>query len=74
MATSKKAFKYSVDLNIHAVDAPGTRITAPGDLYINICLLGKHKRTRMVPPSFPMHIDEQLYFDKVQILFFVDLL
>ncbi len=65
MARSNKAYKYSVELDVHAVDAPGTRLTRKGDIYINICLLGIHKRTRLVPPYLPLHIDQKFYFDKV---------
>jgi hypothetical protein len=27
--------------------------------------LGIHKRTRLVPPYLPLHIDQKFYFDKV---------
>jgi hypothetical protein len=70
MATSAKTYKYSVELNVHAVDAPGTRITKQNDIYINICLLGVHKRTHLMPPNLPMHIDQRFYFDKVCIKFY----
>ncbi|CAF3135132.1 unnamed protein product [Rotaria sp. Silwood2] len=65
MPTSKKAYKYSVELNVNVLDAPGARLTTKGDIYINICLLGVHKRTRLMPPNFPMHIHEKFYFDKI---------
>ena len=65
MAKSGKTYRYSVELNVHAVDAPGTRLTTRNDIYINICLLGIHKRTRHMPPNLPMHIDQKFYFDKV---------
>jgi hypothetical protein len=65
MAASNKAFKYSVELNVHAIDAPGTRLSTKGELYINICVLGIHKRTRLISPYLPMHVDEKFYFDKV---------
>lgn len=67
MATPSKDYRYSVQFNIHAVDAPGTRLIRSGDIYINICLLGVHKRTRLMPPTLPMHIDQKLFFDKVNI-------
>jgi len=67
MARSGKTYKYSVELNIHAVDAPGTRLTTKNDIYINICLLGIHKRTPLMPANLPMHIDRKFYFDKVSI-------
>ena len=65
MAKSGKGYRYSVELNVHAVDAPGTRLTTKNNIYINICLLGIHKHTPMMPPNLPMHIDRRFYFDKV---------
>jgi hypothetical protein len=70
MATSGKTYRYSVEFNVHAVDAPGTRLTTKNDIYINICLLGIHKRTRLMSPNLPMHIDQKFYFDKVGINIF----
>ncbi|CAF2111466.1 unnamed protein product [Rotaria magnacalcarata] len=65
MPTSNKTYKYSVELNIYAVDAPGTRLTTKGDIYINICLLGVHQRTHFMSPYLPMHINQKFYFDKI---------
>ncbi len=65
MATASKDYRYSVEFNIHGLDAPGTRLIKNGDIYINICLLNTHKRTRIMPPYLPMHIDQKLYFEKV---------
>lgn len=65
MAAPSKDFRYAVEFNVHAIDAPGTRLTRKGDLYLNICLLGMHKRTRLMPPHLPMYIDQKVYFDKV---------
>ena len=65
MAKSGKVYKYSVELDVHAVDAPGTRLTTKGDIFVNICLLGVHKRSRLLPPHLPMQIDQKLYFEKV---------
>ena len=65
MAAPSKDFRYAVEFNVHAIYAPGTRLKRKGDLYLNICLLGMHKRTRLMPPHLPMYIDQKLYFDKV---------
>ncbi|CAF0793374.1 unnamed protein product [Adineta ricciae] len=65
MATPTRDYRYSVEFNIHAVDAPGTRLIKQGDIYVNICLLGMHKQSRLMPSFLPMHIDQKLYFDKV---------
>jgi hypothetical protein len=68
MSVASKDYRYSVEFNLHGLDAPGTRLIKNGDIYINICLLNTHKRTRIMPPYLPMHIDQKLYFDKVNIL------
>jgi hypothetical protein len=68
MSVASKDYRYSVEFNIHGLDAPGTRLIKNGDIYINICLLNTHKRTRIMPPYLPMHIDQKLYFDKVNFL------
>ena len=65
MTAPSKSYLYSVEFDVHVVDAPSTRLKNNGDLYINICLLGTHKRTSLVPSQFPMHIDQRLYFEKV---------
>ncbi|CAF0971233.1 unnamed protein product [Adineta ricciae] len=64
MAKSGKVYKYSVELDVHAVDAPGTRLTTKGDIFVNICLLGVHRRSRLLPPHLPMQIDQKFYFEK----------
>ncbi|CAF1211647.1 unnamed protein product [Adineta steineri] len=65
MATATRDYRYAVEFNVHAVDAPGTRLINQGDIYVNICLLGMHKQTRLMPAYLPMHTDQKLYFDKV---------
>jgi hypothetical protein len=65
MASPRKSFKCSVEVIVNSVDAPGTHLKTKGDIYINICLLGIHQRTRLMPPYLPMTINQPLYFDKV---------
>lgn len=65
MASASRDFRYCVEFNIHAVDAPGTRLSKTGDIYLNICMLGVHKRTRLMPSHLPMHVDQKLFFEKV---------
>ena len=63
--TTKKALKLYIELNIHAVDAPGTRLRTNENLALNICLLGQHQRTRFFPAQFPLHIGQTFHFEKV---------
>lgn len=66
MALSSKSFKYSVVLNIFSVDAPGTIMPRPGDMFIKVCLLGQHQKTKLVPAIFPLMFDQRLIFEKVK--------
>ena len=59
-----KAFKCTVDLAIHKVTAPGVRLGNKDDLYLNVCLLGQQRRTRLVPSQFPLIFDNHLVFEK----------
>ena len=68
MTTSKKAYKYSVELHIYTVNSPSTTLTTRNEIYINVCLLGMHKHTHFKPAYFPMHVDQRLYFDRVMYL------
>jgi hypothetical protein len=60
-----KAFKCTVDLAIHRVTAPGVRLAQKDELYLNVCLLGQQRRTRLVSPQFPLIFDDHLVFEKV---------
>ena len=58
------AFKCVVELNIHEVNAPGVRLANKEDLYLNVCMLGQQRRTRLAPPIFPLRFADNLIFEK----------
>jgi spermatogenesis-associated protein 6 len=64
-----RAFKCEVDLTIHAISAPGVRLSSKEDLYLNVCFLGQQRRTRLVAPVFPLIFDDRLNFNKVILIF-----
>jgi len=57
--------KFHVELLVHAVDAPGTRLRTNENLALNICILGQRHRTKYFPANFPLHVGQTLYFEKV---------
>ena len=61
---SLRAYKCIVELTIHEVTAPGVRLANKDDLYLNVCLLGQQRRTRLVSPIFPLKISQHLVFEK----------
>lgn len=59
-----RSFKCIVELTLHEVSAPGARLANKEDLYLNVCLLGQQRRTRLVPPLFPLKFADHLIFEK----------
>jgi len=51
---------------VHEVSAPGARLAQKEDLYLNVCLLGQQRRTRLMQPSFPLKFADHLIFEKVE--------
>jgi hypothetical protein len=60
-----RSFKCVVELTLHQVSAPGARLPTKEDLYLNVCLLGQQRRTRLVPALFPLKFADHLIFEKV---------
>lgn len=59
-----RSFKTVVELTLQEVSAPGARLPTKDDLYLNVCLLGQQRRTRLVPPLFPLKFADHLIFEK----------
>jgi hypothetical protein len=60
-----RAFKCVAELAINEVSAPGARLANKEDLYINVCLLGQQRRTRLATAQFPLKFYDNLRFEKV---------
>ncbi|CAH1773722.1 unnamed protein product [Owenia fusiformis] len=61
----KKGLRCTVEVNVHAVTAPGVWLQRRDDVYISVCLLGQHRRSQLVTPVFPLLIHEKMRFEKV---------
>lgn len=59
-----RSFKCVVELTLHEVSAPGARLASKENLYLNVCLLGQQRRTRLVAPLFPLKFADHLIFEK----------
>lgn len=64
-----RSFKCVVELTLNEVSAPGARLAQKEDLYLNVCLLGQQRRTRLVQPVFPLKFADHLIFEKVKLTF-----
>ncbi|XP_013398524.1 spermatogenesis-associated protein 6 [Lingula anatina] len=61
----RKVLKCVVELTLHAVTCPGTWLPYRDDVYISVCMLGQHRRSRLVGPVFPLLFHDKLRFEKV---------
>ncbi|XP_069783221.1 spermatogenesis-associated protein 6-like isoform X3 [Narcine bancroftii] len=61
----QKVLKCVIQLEIHAVTCPGVILPRKNDVYLSICILGQHWKTKCFIPVFPLLIHEKLQFEKV---------
>lgn len=47
------------------ITAPGIRLANKDELFLNVCMLGQQRRTRLVAPYFPLEFYDTLRFEKV---------
>ena len=57
---ARKAIHVGVQMELHALGAPGVWLERPEDLCVIICLLGQKRRTCLLPPVFPVQIFERI--------------
>ena len=52
------------------ITCPGTRhLNDRNMLYLSVCILGQTKRTKSVFASFPLALNERLYFERVSTVY-----
>ena len=50
------------------ITCPGTRhLNDRNMLYLSVCILGQTKRTKSVFASFPLALNERMYFERVSV-------
>lgn len=61
----RKALTCTVELDIYQITCPGTRhLNDRNMLYVSVCILGQTKRTKSVFASFPLALNERMYFER----------
>lgn len=61
----RKALICTVELDIYQITCPGTRhLNDRNMLYLSVCILGQTKRTKSVFASFPLALNQRLYFER----------
>ncbi|KAH9495191.1 spermatogenesis associated 6-like protein [Bulinus truncatus] len=60
----RRALRCVVDLQIHAVSAPGVWLPSKEDVYLSISLFNQYRNTRLLTSIFPLLIHEKFQFEK----------
>lgn len=61
----RKALTCTVELDIYQITCPGTRhLNDRNMLFLSVCILGQTKRTKSVFASFPLALNERMFFER----------
>ena len=59
-----KSMRLQLEVDIHAVTCPGVWFSRKGPVFLNICFLGYHVKTKPFPPTFPFLFGDKFVFEK----------
>ncbi|CAL8253718.1 unnamed protein product [Merluccius merluccius] len=60
--SNQKFVKCTVYLDIYAVTCPEALLAQPEDVYLSVCVMGQYRKTRCVPPVFPLLFSNKMVF------------
>ncbi|XP_059142915.1 spermatogenesis associated 6-like protein [Physella acuta] len=60
----RRALRCIVDLQIHALSAPGVWLPSKEDVYLSVSLFNQYRNTRLLTSIFPLLVHEKFQFEK----------
>ena len=59
-----KSMRIQIEVDVHAVTCPGVWFNCKSPVYLSICFLGFHVRTKPFPANFPLLFSDKFIFEK----------
>lgn len=59
-----KSLRLQLEVDIHAVTCPGVWFNRKAPVFLSICFLGYHVKTKLFPPTFPLLFNDKFVFEK----------
>ena len=59
-----KSMRIQIEVDVHAVTCPGVWFACKSPVYLSICFLGFHVRTKPFPANFPLLFADKFIFEK----------
>ena len=59
-----KSIRVSVEVDVHSVTCPGVWFPCKSPVYMSICFLGFHVKTKPFPAAFPLLFGDKFVFEK----------
>ena len=59
-----KSIRIQLEVDVHAVTCPGVWFPCKSPVYLSICFLGFHVRTKPFPANFPLLFNDKFVFEK----------
>ena len=59
-----KSMRLQLEVDVHAVTCPGVWFPCKSPVYLSICFLGFHVRTKPFPANFPLLFNDKFIFEK----------
>ncbi len=59
-----KSLRLQLELDLHAITCPGVWFSNKAPVFVSVCFLGFHVRSKPFPAAFPLLFADKFVFEK----------